>query len=296
MDLAAALFGMGDGSRVTVWLAKYVSRDGATVQCDVSNGDAVGRVSAQTMSEYRPSVGEQVWLLAVTPPDGGVKFYYTGPVLMPPPVGTVVSAASDYVTVDTDAGQVQATYNQGDTLSASQKVRLVWSDGAHVVGVLSTNPLPVEPPAPPPSAGPSTHVDTFTAIDAGSFSGGRWWQPWASDSTLGAWFFGSKVRDTLRGAPVSRIEMWVNLASKFGAAPNIGTHPHDVIPGGAPAIANARPIPVTSGTWLELPVEFGQTLSDGSAAGIGLAHGGFNKFAALAADAQSGALRITSTY
>ncbi len=90
--------------------------------------------------------------------------------------------------------------------------------------------------------------------------------------------------------------MWVNLAYKFGAAPNIGTHPHDVIPGGAPAISNARPIPVTSGTWLELPVEFGQALSDGSAAGIGLAHGGFNKFAALAADAQSGALRITSTY
>ncbi|MCS6521340.1 hypothetical protein [Curtobacterium citreum] len=289
---------MSDGSRVTVWQAKYVSRDGASVQCDVSNGDAVGRVTAQTMSEYRPSVGEQVWLLAVKPSDGAVKFYYTGPVVMPPPVGTVVSAASDFVTVDTDIGQVQATYNQGDTLSASQQVRLVWSDGPHVVGVLSTNPPPVQPPDPPAGSGPTSHVDTFTAVDAGSFSDGRWWQPqpWASNSTLGAWFIGSKVRDTLRGAPVTRIEMWVNLAYKFGSPPNIGTHSHDSKPGGAPAISNARPIAVTSGTWVELPVEFGQALSNGSASGIGLAHGGFNKFASLAADAQSGALRITSTY
>lgn len=293
MDLAAALFGLGDGSRVTVWLAKFVSRDGGTAQCDVSNGDAVGRVAAQTMTEYRPAVGEAVWLLAI---DG--KFYLTGPVIMPPPLGTVVSAASDFVTVDTDIGQVQATYNQGDTLSASQQVRLVWSDGPHVVGVLSTNPPPVDPPAPPAGSGPSLHVDTFAAIDAGSYLGGRWGQsqPWASNSALGAWFLGSKVRDTLRGAPVSRIEMWVDLASKFGDPPNIGLHPHDVVPAGAPTITDARPIPVTSGTWLELPVDFGQALSNGSAAGIGLAHGGFNKFASLAADAQSGALRITSTY
>lgn len=293
MDLATALFGMGDGSRVTVWLARFVSHDGGTADCDVSNGDAVGRVSALTMTEYRPTVGEQVWLLAI---DG--KFYLTGPVVMPPPVGTVVSAASDFVTVDTDVGQVQATYNQGDTLSASQQVRLVWSDGPHVVGVLSTNPPPPEPPAPPPGTGPTTHVDTFTAIDAGTFVSGRWSQPqpWASDSSLGAWFFGRKVRDTLHGAPVSRIEMWVNLASKYGSPPNIGLHPHEVIPAGAPTITNARPIPVSSGIWLELPLEFGQALSDGSAAGIGLAHGGFNKFASLAADAQSGALRITSTY
>lgn len=298
MDLATALFGLGDGSRVTVWPAKFVSRDGGTVQCDVSNGDAVGRVSAQTMTDYRPQVGEQVWLLSVKPTDGVVKFYLTGPMLMPPPVGTVVSAASDYVTVDTDIGEVQATYNQGDTLSASQQVRLLWSDGPHVVGVLSTNPPPI-PPAPAPDAGGATqHVDTFTALDAGSYQNGRWWQPqpWASDSNLGAWFYGSKVRDTLRSGPVSKIEIWVALASKLGNPPRFGTHPHDAKPAGGPAISNATPIAVSSGTWLELPTAFGQALSDGSAAGIGLEHGGFNKFQALSADAQSGALRITSIY
>ncbi|MBK0296208.1 hypothetical protein IAE22_28775 [Bacillus sp. S34] len=40
---------------------------------------------------------------------------------------------------------------------------------------------------------------------------------------------------------------------------------------------------------------FGQFLAT-NLGGIGLAHGGFNKFRSLAADAQSGALRITSTY
>ncbi|WIB25807.1 hypothetical protein [Curtobacterium sp. MCSS17_015] len=293
MDDVSVISGLLDGkAKVTMWLGSFVGLDGVYALCDISNGDESGRVPARVTTSYRPEVNEQVFVVAV---DG--KYFLLGPSTPKPAQGTVTAVGSDTVTVSTDMGDVAATVGVGMTLSAGQVVKLFWSDGAHVISALTAAPAPVPPP-PPPGPSTSQHVDVFTAVDAGSFSGGRWWQaqPWASDTTLGAWFMGSKIRDTLRGAPVSKIELWSSLASQFGSNPNIGTHPHLSKPGGGPTISNATPIAVGPGRWITLPTSFGQALSDGTAAGIGLAHGGYNRFNSLAADAQSGALRISSTY
>lgn len=280
-------------AKVTVWLGTFVGLNdaGTGVFCDIANGDATGRVPAQVMTPYRPEVNEQVQLLAI---DG--KFYLVGPALPKPGQGTVVSVTSDVATLATDVGNVAATFNAGLTLSASQIVKILWSDGPHVVGVLSTSPTPQTPP-PSPTPGAVRHVDVFTAIDAGTFSGGRWWQaqPWASDTTLGAWFYGSKIRDTLRGASVSKVEIWSSLAQRYGSSPNFATHPHASKPTSGPSVSSATPRAVADRQWIELPVAFGAFLAS-NVGGIALAHGGFNKFRSLAQDAQSGALRITSTY
>lgn len=279
-------------SPVHVWPATFVGLDDdGWVLCDVANGDQSGRVPAQVMTPYRPEVGERVFLLAVSG-----SFFLVGPAVPKPARGTVTSVSSSTVTLDTDVGSVQATYDAGTSLSVSQQVKLLWSDGAHVVGILTAPPAP---PTPPPAPVPAKrqHVDVFQAVDAGSFSGGRWWQaqPWASDTTLGAWFYGSKIRDTLQGAPVSKVELWSTLASRFGGNPNFGTHPHAGKPGAGPSIASATPLSPPNGGWLTLPTAFGQYLAN-NVGGIGLAHGGFNKFRSLSDDPQSGALRITSTY
>lgn len=282
---------VGGKAKVTMWLGRFVGIDGSYALCDVSNGDASGRVPAKVTTSYRPEINEQVFVLAI---DG--TYYMLGPSVPKPARGTVTAVTSSTVTVDTDMGSVQATYDAGTTLSASQVVKMLWSDGAHVVGILTAPPTPPTPP-PPPEATTSKHVDVFNAVDAGSFSGGRWWQPqpWASDSTLGAWFYGSKIRDTLQSATVSKIELYVSLASRFGNLPNIGYHGHAGKPAAGPSIVAAAATNVADGAWVTLPLSFGQYLAR-NVGGIGLAHGGFNKFRSLAADAQSGALRITSTY
>lgn len=293
MLTADALFSMfGGKAKVTIWPGSFVGLEGTWAMCDIANGSEVGRVPARTTTSYRPEINESVFVAAV---DG--DYFMLGPSLPKPPQGTVTSVGTNVVTVSTDQGDVTATVGVGTTLSTGQVVKLFWSGGAHVLAALTAAPTPPTPP-PAPGSGTSKHVDEFTAVDAGSYSGGRWWQPqpWASDSTLGAWFMGRKIRDTLQGAPVSRIQMFAAVAQQFGANPNIGLHSHASKPGGSPTISGATPIAVRSGQWVDLPVSFGQALSNGSALGVGLSHGGFNKFSSLAQDARSGALRITSTY
>lgn len=291
MDDTTAIQDLFDGkSKVTVWPARFVGIDGGGVLCDISNGDVTGRVPAQVWTSYRPEVGESVTVVAV---DG--SFYLAGPATLKPAEGTITAVASDSVAVDTDIGSVTASINNGATLSAGQVVKLYWSNGAHVLGALTAAPVP-PPPPDPPQPSKSQHVDTFTAVDAGTFSGGRWWQPqvWASDSTLGAWFYGSKLSDTLRSAEVTKLEIYVSFASKFGAPPNVGTHPDAGKPAGGPSISNAQPMNLQNG-WNELPLAWGVALAQ-NGGGIGFAHGGFNKAHSLAEDALSGALRFTSTY
>lgn len=292
-DVAAIRQLLAGKSRVTMWRATFVgiTADGI-VQCDVTNGDDTGRVPVQMTTAYMPQVNEQVFVLAID----GTSYYLIGPSVPKPPSGTIATVNATTVDVTTTLGTVTATFESGATLSAGQVVKLYWSGGAHVIGALTPPPAPPDPPAPPVPA-KRRHVDVFTANDAGSFSGGRWWQsqPWASDTTLGAWFYGAKIRDTLQGAPVSKVEIWSTLAQRYGSNPLMGTHPHAAKPGGGPAISNATAVSPPNGGWLTLPTSFGQFLA-GNVGGIGLAHGGYNKFRSLAEDPQSGALRITSTY
>ncbi|MBP1241750.1 hypothetical protein ABID92_000422 [Frigoribacterium sp. PvP120] len=288
MDEVAVVQGLLDGkATVNTYLATFVSFARDRMQFDIGPE----RIDARAMTAYRPEVNEPVWIVAING-----RFYFIGSALSKPGQGEVLDVVDGRAIVGTDIGDVSATIAEGIELVPGSIVTLYWQGGATVMNVLSSPPPVVEPP-PAQTAGPTQHVDTFLALDAGTFGGGNWKQRqvWASASTLGAWFYGTKIVDTLRAAQVQRIEIYCTLAQVFGDAPVFATHPHPSQPPGAPSLSNSTARQVSSGIWLELPVAFGQWLA-ANVGGIGLNHGGFNKFRSLTEDPQSGALRITSIY
>jgi hypothetical protein len=248
--------------------------------------------SVNVASAWRPVANDKVAVLLV-----GQIAYMVGPGWSPPPIGTVKSVTSSAVTLSTDQGDVVATYTQGQTLNVGVVVKLYWSGGAHVVGVIATPAVPVPPP-PPATGGATAHQDKFTVLDAGTWNASSgWWQAqvWSSDTTIGAWFYGSKIADTIRGGKVSRVQIYLPIASGYGNRPTLGTHPYGGKPGGTPTVSDAVAVPVGGSGWYDLPVAFGQYLAS-NVGGIGTNHGGFWKFASRAADAQTGALLIDSVY
>ncbi|ROS62211.1 hypothetical protein EDF38_1314 [Frigoribacterium sp. PhB160] len=281
---------LGDKSRVGMYAGAFVSYEDKAATVDLEGSRLLGIKSA---TPYLPAVGEQVWVQFID----GVP-WLLGPTVIPPGDGTIVTVSSESAVVETDIGRITATYTAGQALSSGQNVKLYWQGGPHVIGPLATTPPPKPTPDPPAPSPSSRHVDVFTAVDAGSWSGAYGWrqaQVWASDSLLGAWFYGSKIRDTLADAAVEKIEIWSTLTQIRGNPPVFATHPHAGKPTGAPALSSSTATPVASGRWVQLPLSFGQFLAS-NVGGIGLNHGGYNKFRSLAEDPQSGALRITSIY
>lgn len=285
---------LGGKSRVGMYSGSFVSYEDRAATVDLEGSDEYSRLAGiRSATPYLPVVGEQVWVQFID----GVP-WMLGPTVIPPGDGTVFTVSPESVVVETDVGRVTATYTAGAALSSGQNVKLYWQGGPHVIGALATTPPPTPVPPPPPEPVASRHVDVFTATDAGSWSQSYGWnqgQVWASDSLLGAWFYGTKIKDTLSAASIERVEMWVTLTQIRGSNPNFATHPHPSKPGGAPALTTVAALPVSSGTWLELPLSVGQFLAT-NVGGVGVNHGGYNKFRSLTEDPQSGALRITSTY
>jgi hypothetical protein len=259
--------------------------------CTVDVGG--GRMQARFGSSYLPEVNEpvNVWFI-----DDDTAFMM-GPTVAKPSKGTVVSVAASLVTLNTDFGQIATPYI-GSTPTAGQVMALRWHGGPVAMGVLSTSPPPPAPPPAPPTS-TSTHQDVFTAIDAGSYNRYGWLQKqvWASDSYQGAWFYGTKVSDTVpSSASIQSVEIYLSIESMFGAAPNFALHSSATKPSGAPAYTSVQAMSPTQ-AWFTLPAAWGDALKAGGGQfGVGLNHGGKNVFRSLAQDGMSGALRITSTY
>lgn len=265
---------------------------GATATgCTVDVGG--GRIPARFGSGYLPEINEQVTVWTF---DDGTAFVM-GPSLTKPYRGTVQSVAAGLVTLSTDYGPVVAPY-LGSTPTAGQLMALRWHGGPLAEGVLSTSP-PLPTPPDPPSSSTSRHVNTFQALDAGSWNRYGWQQAqvWASDSYYGAWFYGSKIADTLpAGAVIASVEIYLSIASLFGSQPNFALHTYQSKPAGQPAYGASVAFAPRPG-WNTLPTAWGNALrSGGGSFGVGVNHGGKNIFNSLAADGLSGALRITSTY
>jgi hypothetical protein len=295
-DLVATLGRQGDGkSSITPLVGTFVSFDATGYQVDVGGG----RIPAQLGSSYLPIVNENVWVWFV---DG--QPFIMGPTTPRPGAGTVVSVASGLVTVSTVVGNFIMPYTSTLSPTAGQVLNLVWGGGwaptnGFATSVASTSPTGgVAPPAG--GGGGITHVDTFTAIDAGSFqSGNGWWTGTvrAGDTNLGAWFYGTKIPDTLpASASIGLVQVYVSAQQISGSAPNFALHPHASKPGGSPSLSSSTPVGIAPG-WVTLPSSFGNALrAGGGSFGIGLNHGGNNILRSLAQDGQSGALRITSVY
>lgn len=286
-DEADALFDQfGDSPRVKLRRGVFAEyRDNAAW---VDMGDS--RFACDFGSGYIPRPGETVQVLTVN--DRHLVF----PARALPGVGTVMTTGSLQATVQTVAGTFTMPYI-GTAPTSGQLVGISWSEMPYVLGPLSTQPTP-PPPVPDPGAG-TIRSATFLVTDTGSTDRGaaRWWQaqPWASDSTFGAWFYGSQIRDTIpASATLVSLEFYASWQQKQGAAPRFALH-NQAAKGPVPGYfaydawtpGSGWQVPPMAAAW------FAQLKAGGGALGVGLNQGGYNKFSSRAQDGMTGALRIS---
>jgi hypothetical protein len=274
---------LADTPKTRILVGTYVSTDGVRATVDVGGG----RIPADFCG-YEPEVNESVRILFL---DGTATLL--GPSKLRPGRGTITDApAANLVPVSTDAGDFDLPYAAGLSLSAGQVVKLGgWNDGGFVFAVMSTSPTPGDAP-PPPGGGGGDETKIFTAVDAGSYRGG-WWtaQVYASDTNTGAFFYGTKIADTIPdGAVIVSIEMYCSISMLDFQAPNIGVHSSASKPSGNVSIAFSAPVNIFNG-WVTLPTSHGDYLK-ANYGGIGIDGGGYSILNSLAGDPQSGALRI----
>lgn len=183
--------------------------------------------------------------------------------------------------------------------------------GPIILGKLAVAPTlpPSAAPAPVVSAAPAAPeagVDTFTATDARSFRNGKW----RTDSSVvaqhewggfgvntGAWFYGTAPGDLLRGATVTRTQVFVRRRSggTSGAqALHLYRHGSTSRPAGV-VTSLAGPTDTTldigEGRWVDLPASWGQAIVD-TGGGLMIAGAPYLVLDGLDADPASGSLRL----
>lgn len=272
---------------VAVRKATFVEPDDGFAVVDM--GDS--RFVADFGTGYVPVPGETVQIISV-----GERhlLFPAGP---KPGVGTVVTSSGLQAQVETSNGTFSMPYT-GDQPASGDRVLVHWTEDGPVCGArLSTTPEP-PPPIPTPDTG-TVRSATFRAIDAGSTDRGqsRWWQaqPWASNTTFGAWFYGTQIRDTIpAGATLVSLEFFSAWASRSGGAPRFALH-NLAAKTGVPSFG-AYTEWVPGDGWQSVPMAaawFAALKAGGLSLGVGLNQGGWNQFSSLAQNSMSGALRIS---
>ena len=238
-----------------------------------------------------PPVGHPV---QVEVSDGQIRV--TGAARALPPTGIVTVAANGTVAtiVDDDGIAYTLPYQTSSPPVLGDEMQITWTiKGGIIQGKVTPLPTPDAPFTPPGGAGGAFHPAPFTAIGSGSF-GSRWFtnDVHASASNTGAWFYGTKIADTIPdNATITLARIYLNPRSTFGAAPILQAHTSPTQPGGAVSfVGGAYALPARSG-WVDIPGTFIDLLKTG-AYGLGMNHGGNNIFRGTGADNLSGALDI----
>ena len=107
---------------------------------------------------------------------------------------------------------------------------------------------------------------------------------------------GTKIRDTIPVAAVfESLQVYVNRTERYGEAPMWAMHSL-ASKSGVPSFSNLGAWDPDGDGWQTPPFAaamFNALKAGGGALGVGLNHGGYHKFASLAADGMSGAIKIT---
>lgn len=280
---------IGDRSLVVPRRATFVART-SSGQATVAVDGAQFTVDFAT--DFMPRAGDSVHIWQI---DGLV--FLVGPVTARPTRGLVTATSSTALTVNSNAGLLTGVPFVGAQPLAGDTVALGWSDGPVCLGRLSN--VPSAPPVITPTPTPGTvRSATFFATDSGSTDrdAPRWWtaQPWASNSTFGAWFYGNQIKDTIpAGAQFVSLGFYVSWVSRGGSAPRFALHNHgakSTVPGFGAYVewapGSGWQTPPNPEAW------FNGLKAGGAWAGVGLNQGGINKFASRAQDGSSGALSI----
>lgn len=276
-------------STVKVRAARFVGLQGQLALVDM--GDQRFPVPFKS-GGYVPQINDPVWVESV---DGAL--FMTGPAVGKPGRGVVTTIGTDVVTVTTDLGDFVMPY-AGEEPSSGDTVGISWSSGPWCAR-LSTSPDEEDAPPAPGGGGGGVRTVEFRALDAGTtHSNGDWWQAqvWSADNNVGAWFYGSQIKDTIpAGSTFVGLDIYINRVQQYGSAPNWALHN---LPGkaGVPSFGGSTAWHPPANGWQTPPAAaawFAALIGGGGSYGIGLNHGGYSKFASLAQDGMSGALRIS---
>lgn len=261
----------------------FVRMDGPLAVVNV----AESTITIPCVGFYPPAAGMTV---QVEWRDG--KPAVTGPARPLNPIGLITATGSPRATVTVDGVPYLLYYRSGYTPSVGHTVEINWATGI-IQGQVTGVDTPTAPDTKPPSGSSFSNLKV-RARDSGRYQG-SWWgnDPWASNSNDGIWVYGNRIRDAIKGATISRVEIYLPLISRLGNC-EIGTHAYGAIPGGAPSLSNETDLDDRSG-WVRLPTSWGSYLAAGGR-GIGVTTDvGLNKWRGTDLDADSGALRFTGT-
>lgn len=231
-----------------------------------------------------------------------------GPAVQRNPLGVISGTGSPLATVTVDGVAYLLPYHVGYTPTIGDQVVIDWISGT-ISGALSVVPPPKpQPPAPDddggtPGGAPAPKPVKFDVTVRATRSGkydtnwSNWWggdEVWASNNNKGAWFYGNRIRDAVKGGDVTRIDIYLPLISQVGSC-SIGLHSYPTIPGGNPSITSLTTLSDRKG-WVRLPQSFADYLDNGGR-GIGVVSpsGGFTKWAGVSNDKLSGAIRLRGT-
>lgn len=263
-----------------------VSRVGTDVLVNLGDSSALLGVSAQQL----PPAGHPVIVQTL---DGRVTV--TGPARSLPGRGVITALGSPRVTVLAWDVSYTLPVSGSYTPALNDEVSITWDlDGGLVTGSISAPTNVAPPPAVSGPAGQAFHPPPFTAVDAGSFQSGRWTKAdvWASDSLVGAWFYGSGIADSIPdGAQITYAAIYLSPTRSSGAAPNLQVHTSGTRPGGGPTFVGEAFQPAGRSGWQPIPTGFIDYLKS-NAGGIGVNHGGYTIFSSRAQDSLTGALDI----
>jgi hypothetical protein len=216
----------------------------------------------------------------------------TGPSQQLPPLGVMTSAGTPKATVL--AGGVEYTLGMRDgyTPVIGDDVEINWFSGL-IQGKVKGIAVLITPAENPGTRSAPFENLLIQAADSGSFIS-RWWtnDVYNGDSNTGAWFYDSRVADALRGATVTKIEIFLNPRRSSGSSPQVGTHTSGS-KGGNVAVSGQVPLEPRSG-WVQVPTSWAAVLQAGG--GIGVTRSGYTIWRGTDADrGLSGALRFSGT-
>ena len=236
------------------------------------------------------------------PPVGGMSvqlerrngsLIVTGPSAQLAPLGVITAGGSPKCTVIVGGVEYILGYRDGYVPVIGDDVEINWAT-AIIQGKVTALSITEAPTAN--NAEPIVAFNGLVVMAAGSGSyNGRWWTSdvYNGDNNVGAWFYESRVRDSLRGTTPTKIEIYLNPRLASGNSPQVGLHTAYATPGGTVTVASQIALEPRSG-WVELPLSWALALRDGNG-GIGVTPSGYTVWRGLSSDAMSGALRFNGT-
>lgn len=326
-ELVTAILDRTDGTAAEVLLGVVISADVANGRVELNVAGNVLTGVPMLAAYANPTVDDVVLVLRQ-----GHAVYALGAVsrsaMEPLGVVTSVNTGNGVLGVNTDAGQLTGVPWVGSYANPAvgDVVGLSWTgDTAVVFGrIYATSttpnqprppppkpkpPPPKPPPKPPPPRPPQTGTRTFSAVGAGTYRSGRWRNdangdviqgvaPGYPGANTGAWFYGTQIASTLRGATVVNAWIWLGRTSGGMFARqnlHIERHTSNRRPGGnvsfaGPGVQNIG-VAVGQSGWFNLSNAIAQALIN-NGGGIGCRNNPYMRMFGPNRRGMSGAVRI----